>query len=196
MKLHTDIQQGTEEWLRLRLGKFTASTAQAIATNGKGLETLVFEKVAETMTGKLKEQYTNEDIERGHALEMIARNNYELETGNVVSEIAFIEMDEKIGCSPDGLIAEDGLVEIKCMNDAKFARYMYEMKIDPAHQWQMQMQMLVSGRQWADYVVYNENFKRTTIIQRVTRNEADINKLRAGLVQGVAMLETILEKLQ
>lgn len=180
----------------MRLGKFTASTAQAIATNGKGLETLVFEKVAETMTGKLKEQYTNEDIERGHALEMIARNNYELETGNVVTEIAFIEMDEKIGCSPDGMIAEDGLVEIKCMNDAKFARYMYEMKIDPAHYWQMQMQMLVSGRQWADYVVYNENFKRTTIIQRVTRNEADINKLRAGLVQGVAMLETILEKLQ
>jgi hypothetical protein len=196
MKIH-NVKQGTEEWLKLRLGKLTASDAQAIATNGKGLETLAFTKVAEIITGKIKEDiYTNADIERGHELEAMARNSYELETENVVKEVGFMELDEFTGCSPDGAILEEGLVEIKCPNDLNFVRYLYDRKIDPGHNWQMQFQLFVSGREWVDYVVFNENFPKQAIITRVVRNETEIAKLKAGVDMGIAQIKAILERVK
>src|SRR5574343_710043 len=125
-----NVTQGTQQWFDCRLGHFTASNAQAIANNGKGLETLVFEKVAEKLTRKQKESYTNPDIDRGHELEGMARSNYEIETGSKVVEVGFCELDEYVGCSPDGFVGDDGLVEIKCKNDANYVKYLYEKKVD------------------------------------------------------------------
>jgi putative phage-type endonuclease len=189
-----DIDQKTDEWMSLRNGKLTASDAQTIQANGKGLETLCFEKVAEIMTGKPKPSYTNEDMERGVELEATARQVYELETGNVVEEVGFVELDHYTGCSPDGLIGDDGLVEIKCKNDTNYVRYLYDMKIDPAHYWQMQMQMWVTERKWCDYVVFNENFEKNTTTQRVDRNELDISFLKMGVDNGIKTIKNILEK--
>ena len=129
MKIH-NFKQGTDEWLGVRLGKFTASTATAIAAKGAGLNTLVFEKVAEALTGKPKPSFTNPDIERGNELEEMARNSYELETGKKVVEVGFCELDENTGASPDGLSGDKGLIEIKCKNDANFAKFLYDKKID------------------------------------------------------------------
>lgn len=195
MKIHK-IEQGTEEWFKVRLGKLTASDAQPISANGAGLTTLIFEKVAEIMTGKIKESYTNLDIERGKEFEMLARNSYELETGNSVQQVGFCELDEFTGCSPDGFIGDKGLVEIKCKNDPNFARFLFERKIDSEHLWQMQMQMLVTGREFVDYVLFNENFPTTTIITKVLRDEASIAKLNAGIVTGVSKMKEILEKIK
>lgn len=191
-----EIEQGTAEWFALRLGKLTGSDAQAIATNGKGLESLVFEKVAEIITGKMKPQYTNDDMARGNMLEELARSSYELESGLQVQKVGFIELDQYTGSSPDGLIGKDGLVEIKCKNDALFAKYMYEGKIEAAHNWQIQMNLYISGREWCDYVIFNENFPTTTIITRINKNEGDIAKLKVGIAQGVAMIKTILSKIK
>ena len=196
MKIYKDVAQGSAEWFDLRLGKLTGSDAQCIATNGKGLETLVFEKVAERMTGKMKAQYTNEDMERGHELEELARSSYELESGLQVVKVGFMELDEDVGSSPDGLIGNDGLLEIKCKNDALFARYMYEKKIEAAHNWQIQMNLHISGREWCDYVIFNENFPKTTIITRIHKNESDIAKLKVGIATGTAMIKTILQKIK
>lgn len=197
MKIYEDLQQNTPEWLAVRLGKFTASDAQAIATGGKGLETLCFEKAAEILTGKIVEGYTNADIERGHELEDMARNSYELKTGVQVKQVGFIEADEMVGCSPDGLIKEDGMQEIKCKNDANFARFLFDKKIDPAHEWQMQMQLLVSGRQWVDYVLFNPNFNdRSTVITKIARDEIMIKKIEAGLAKGKEMLAAILAEIK
>jgi len=191
-----NVEQGTPEWFACRLGKLTASDGQAIATSGKGLETLCYEKVAEIMTGKQKPSYTNEDIERGHEMEMLARNSYELETGRLVKEVGFVELDEFTGCSPDGFVGEDGLVEIKCKSDANFVRYMYEKKVETEYNWQMQMQMFVTGRKWVDYVVFNENFTKTTQILRVDRNENDIAKLKSGIENGILVIKQILNKVK
>lgn len=194
MKVHI-IEQGTPEWDALRLGRFTASSAQAIASDGKGLETLIYQKAAEILTGKpAKEAFTNEDIERGKQLEHLARNAYEIQTGFSVMQIGFVEESEFIGASPDGKVDPDGLVEIKCKNDVNFLRFMIDRKIDPAHMWQMQMQMSVCDREWVDYLVYNENFPEPLIITRVQRNEVQIAKLRTGLQSAVGQLTSILEK--
>lgn len=193
MKIH-NFEQGTPEWINVRLGKLTASNADAIATNGVGLTTLCYEKVAEILTGKPKEAYSNDDMERGKALEELARNAYETETGIVVPEAGFVEKNERVGCSPDGFVNDDGLVEIKCPNDTNFVKFMVERKIDPKHIAQMQFQMLICERQWVDYIVFNHNFPQPIIISRVERDEVFIEKIRIGLESGVEKIENILAK--
>lgn len=191
-----DIKQNTPEWLTARLGHLTASDAQAIATAGVGLDTLVLKKVAEILTGKAPEGYTNADMERGHELEMEARNAYELETGNLVKEAGFCELNEHCGCSPDGLIGEDGLVEIKCKADHTFVQAMLDQKPESGHFWQMQMQLWITERNWVDYAVYNPNFPKPLIIIRVTRDEKSIEKIRLGVEKGTKKILEVLEKLK
>lgn len=193
MKIYKELKQGTPEWLEVRLGKFTASDAQAIATNGAGLKTLVYEKAAEIMTGKVKESYTNADIERGKELEKMARSAYELETGKLVKEVGFVEVDESEGCSPDGLVGDDGLVEAKCFIDYKFVEFLFSSKVDTAHLWQMQMQLLDTDRKWVDYLVYNQNFPNPLIIVRVMRDEKMIEKIKIGLDSAKKQLKEILK---
>jgi len=197
MKIYTDLQQGTEEWLKVRLGKFTASQASAIATAGKGLDTLVFEKVEELVTGQIKECYKNEDMIRGNELEPRARNLYELETGNIVKEVGFVELNDFVGCSPDGMVGLDGLMEVKSPSLRVYYEYLTTEVIDPAYMLQMQMQMFVADRKWCDYVVYNPLFKKQPIIiKRVERDEAKIKKIEVGLQIGVSKIQSILERIK
>jgi hypothetical protein len=190
-----NCKQGNEAWQQLRLARLTASDAQAIATAGVGLDTLVLKKVAEKLTGKAPEGYTNGDMERGHELEMMARNAYELETGNLVKEVGFCELDEYTGCSPDGFIGEDGLVEIKCKADHTFVQAMLDHKPEAGHFWQVQMQMWITERKWCDYVVFNPNFPKPLIVIRVDRDEKSIEKIKAGVEKGKALIKSYLEKL-
>ena len=189
-----NFQQGTQEWLKCRLGKFGGTDAQAVQTNGKGLETLCFQKVADLMIGKPQETYTNTDMERGKELEASARLLYELKTGNQVLEVGYCELDEFTGCSPDGLVTDDGLIEIKCPSDRVFIEYLYSGKVDKKYYWQMQMQMFVTNRKWCDYVLYNENLDRIEI-ERIERNEKDIEKLKEGLKTGITKIKEIMEKI-
>jgi len=193
MKIYT-FEQGSEEWIQKRLGVFSASTAQAIATAGKGLETLVYKKLAEKLANKAPE-YTNEDMERGHELEAMARDAYELETGNIVEQVGFCELNEYVGASPDGLV-KDGLVEIKCKNDVNFIKERLSDEIDSAHRWQMQMQMYVTNRKWCDYVVFNPNFEKSLVIKRVKRDEEAIKKIKLGLDEGIKMFKDLLGRLK
>lgn len=197
MKIYNDLQQGTEEWLRVRLGKFTASSASTIAVNGKGLETLIFEKAEELISGQIKEGYKNADMLRGNELEPKARNLYELETENIVNQVGFCELDEFIGCSPDGMIGTDGLMEVKCPTFRVYYEYLTTGLVDTGYMWQMQMQMFVTERKWCDYVVYNPLFKKTPIIiKRIERDENAINKLKVGLEMGKAKLQSIIERIK
>jgi len=196
MKIYTDIEQGTEEWLKLRAGKFTASDALAIATNGAGLITLCFEKVAERETGlPARKEYTNEDIERGREKEEIACSAYDLETNQITTKVAFVEKNEWVGCSPDRLVGEDGLLEVKCPGDGKFVQYRYDRKIESKYYQQMQMQLLITDRKWCDYAVFNEKFPKQIIITRVERDEAAIEKLRIGLEAGEEKVKEILSRI-
>jgi len=195
MKIYSNFEQGSEEWIKCRMGHFTASTAQAIANKGKGLDTLVFEKVAEILTGKMKPSYTNEDIERGHELENIARGMYEVETGRSVKQVGFVEHDSFSGCSPDGFVDDDGLIEIKCKDGANFVKYLYTKEIETGHQWQMQMQLWITKRKWCDYVVFNENFTKSISITRVYHDEVKISQIIAGVDMAIAQTKAITGKI-
>ncbi len=190
-----NCQQGTEEWLLARLGKLTASDAQIIATAGAGLNTLCIEKVAQRLTGRMEDSFKSPAMQNGNDLEHQARNAYELETGNIVKEVGFCKLDEDTGASPDGLVGENGLVEIKCKTNNVFVKELLSDDIDPSHVSQMQFQMWVTDRKWCDYTVYNPNFSQSLIIKRVLRSEPDIAKIRAGVETGKAIIKSYLLKI-
>lgn len=186
MKIYKDIEQGTDEWFEIRKGKMTASNAQAIGNNGKGLDSYIIELMSEYYSSEKKEQYTNDHIERGKELESIARNVYELENNVEVEQIGFIEYDKYIGCSPDGLVNHDGGIEIKCINDVAYFKLLLnrEKEIDTKYIWQVQMCLLVTGRKWWDLCFYNPNYKESMVIFRIEPDKEKHDALKKGFEIG------------
>ena len=196
MKIHKTIEQGTEAWFNARAEKMTASNARAIGNNGAGFKTYINNLMAETYSSAIKESYTNEDMERGNELEALARTVYEMETGNEVEEVGFIELDEFTGCSPDGLIGEDGGLEIKCLKDEKYFKVLLEgiETVLSDYIWQIQMCLYVTGRKWWDLVLYNPNYKKSILILKVYPDKKYIDKLIIGLETGKEKIKLIKDK--
>ena len=197
-----NCDQGTDEWYELRRQyPLTASNAQAISAQGAGLDTLVFTKMSEKYSSEpFQEHVSSRHIDRGNELEEHAREIYELETGETVREVGFVT-DKSIshygGASPDGLVGEEGLMEIKCFEDVKYFKMIIDhnkgMKFDieKKYYWQMQQQMLFTGRPWCDFVAYNPNFKQSLLIQRVEANKDDQEKIIGGLKKGEQLIKDI-----
>lgn len=195
-----NVEQRSEEWHALRKQyPLTASHAQAIANNGKGLETLVWERMSKRYSSGIDEEYTNEHMERGIELEGQARSLYELETGRVAQTVGFITNESVslvAGASPDSLVDGDGLLEIKCPEDKKFFRMIVEgITVDPAYGWQCQMQMLITGRKWADLCLYNPNFEQSFLVERINADKKMHEVLIEGLNKGAVLISEIEKKL-
>lgn len=177
------MSQRSEEWYEVRKGRMTASNAATIATNGKGLENYAYEILAEKYSNNSEESFTSFDMKRGIELEEQARMTYELEREEV-QQVGFVEMDEFTGCSPDGLVGEDGGMEIKCPNDVNFFRLMVngESEIDKKYLWQVQMSLLITGRKWWDLVFYNINFEKSLLVFRIYPDTIAQSKLESGIL--------------
>lgn len=191
MIIYANLDQGTPEWKGCRLGKLTASNAQAIASAGAGLTTYCYEIIAEKYSNALKETYTNEHIDRGNTLEPDARTLYELTTNQTVEQVGFVEMNEYVGCSPDGLVGAKGLTEFKCPSDVKYMKLLLngESEIDSAYIWQMQMQLFICEREWCDFVAYNPNFEKALVIYRIYPDKENFEKLKKGFEKGIETLK-------
>lgn len=191
MIIHDKVEQGSEEWRQLRSGKLTASNAQAIASNGKGLETYCLQVVADKYA-LAEEQYTNKDIERGNELEDQARSMYEMENGVKIKQVGFVEINEYVGCSPDGLIDPDKGIEIKCHNNAKHFSLLLngEKAIDSRYMWQMQMSMFLTGREWI-FIAYNPNFEQSLVTFDIKPDEKKMEKLQKGIEAGKEKIKTL-----
>ena len=187
-----NIQQGSDVWFEVRKLKLTASKATAISANGAGLKTLVNELILNIFIDK--ETYTDANMERGNELEPIARSKYEFEYGVEVLEVGFIEHTEHSGYSPDGLVGDEGLIEIKARNNAIHLELLRTKKIDTGTVWQMQMGMLVTGRKWCDFISYNPNFKNSMLVIRVERDEIAISKIEKGIIEGTKMIKELLNE--
>lgn len=197
MKIHT-VDQKSEAWHKLRLGRFGSTDANTVSVAGAGLKTLCYQKASEIMIGRIPETYTNADMERGIAFEPTARIAYKIQQGVEVQEVGYVTLDEWVGASPDGVVEDEGLIEIKCPNDYKFVKFLHEKKakgikaIEKAHYLQMQHQIYVMDRKWCDYVIFNDNIDRIEIT-RVERDDEVIQKIVTGLEKGVKQIKEILE---
>ena len=192
MKIY-NFEQRTDEWYAIRRGKMSASNAETIIANGKGLETYIYNLMAEYYSSAEKENYINADMQRGIDLEPEARLEFEFYTDLDVQEVGFIEHNEFIGVSPDGLIGDDGLIEIKCPNDSIYFKLLLSNNIKPEYIAQMQMQMYVTDRQYCYFVSYNPNFEKSLYIKKINRDEEMIDKLKKGLERGTQLIKEIKE---
>lgn len=194
MKIH-NFDQYSPEWWGIRKMRLTASHAQAIASNGAGLKTYVYDIMRPLYSIEPEEPYTNKALERGLELEDSAAMVYSFTTGVKTKKVGFVTNGDYIGVSPD-LFADDGLAEIKCPEDKTYFRYMVERKIDSGYMWQMQMQMMICKKKWCDYVVYNPNFEKDLIVQRVDADLDKFKKLAIGIRSGKKMIKEIKERME
>lgn len=199
IKYH-EFEQTSEEWHRVRRGKFTGSTAHVLFVGdglGAGAMTAIYKNVAELVTNEDQSDFTgNLHTDRGLSYESVVRELYEEMTWESVKQYGFIELNEFIGYSPDGLVGEDGLIEIKCPAPKEFVRVSLERKIDNQYVAQMQFGMWVTGRKWCDNIYYNPQFFNPLLIIRVVRDEFDMKTLdkKANLL--IEKMNEILNKIK
>ena len=184
MKIHT-MEQLTPEWFAVRIGKLTATKFPTMA-NGKPetIETLCLKLAAERITGQsCGDDYTNDAMTNGTDVEPLAREAYETTRFVHVNQVGFLELDEFVGVSPDGLIDEEGGVEIKCPMAHTHLKYLTAGgEAWTAYRWQVQGALWVSGRTWWDFVSFNPAFPpdKQLLIERVLPDEGALAKLTAG----------------
>lgn len=165
LKIYEDVEQGDDAWHELRRGMVTASTIGAlitpktikVSTAQTGLTKLT-ELAAERITERFEEPITSRDIERGHFYEPYARDEYAKHMGVEVREVGFMVRDvdgHKIGYSPDGLIADDGLCEFKSRKQRIQVQHILAGEVPAEHMAQLQTGLFVSQRDWIDYGSYS-----------------------------------------
>lgn len=204
MNIIHDIEQGSEEWHNLRLGRITASRFKDVMTNGRGgspsktAESYMMELAIEKVTGTQAAFFENDAMRHGTETEPQARAMYEIVSGNEVSEVAFIELNEFVGVSPDGLIGLDGLIEIKCPNTkTQVERFLKNIGLPAEYKWQVQGQLWVAEREWCDFLSFDDRIDTAAqyLCTRVHRDEALIKELSERVSVFSDELQNMIEKL-
>lgn len=158
-----DVEQNSDEWYELRAGRFTSSNMpKVMAVLSKAFsppaKQYAVRLAVEQITGKpTTNSYSNSHMERGHEQEPIARRIYEDETFFKVTNGGFFCSDF-IGCSPDGLVNDDGVIEIKSVLAHVHFANVKRGTIDPAYRWQCIGNLKFTGRKWLDFVSYCADF--------------------------------------
>ena len=204
------IEQGTPEWFADRLGKVTASRLADVlaktktgysATRNNYMTQLVLERV----TNSRAEGYTNAAMLHGVEQEPFARAAYEAHTGQMVEEVGFIPHPDidGAGASPDGLVGDDGMVEIKCPSSSTalevwLTHAQGNDPVDAKYYAQMQWQMRCADRSWCDYVVFDPRMpaKAQLFIHRVKRNEDFIANAEDEVITFLTELDIKVESLK
>jgi putative phage-type endonuclease len=200
-----DIEQGTEEWFAIRCGKVTASRiADIIARTKSGYSAsranYEAQLICEILTGKPAESFTNAAMAWGTETEPLARAQYELKTGNMVNQIGFVVHPkiEQAGASPDGLVDNDGLIEIKCPNTSTHLDTLLAQKVPSKYITQMTWQMVCTGRKWCDFVSYDSRLPENLqlFVQRIELDEDYAKKLQNEVVMFLVEVNEKVEKLR
>jgi hypothetical protein len=179
-----DYPQGSAEWLASRVGLVTASRVADILArtkSGWGASRAAYlgELVAERLTGvSAAPTYMNDDMRRGRELEPFARIEYEVFTGSIVTQCGLVLHDTlTAGASPDGLVGEDGLIEIKCPRTHVHIEYIDGGEPPAKYRPQMDWQCICTGRAWVDFVSYDPNMPERLRLF-VARYTPDLDRLR------------------
>jgi hypothetical protein len=198
------MDQGTAEWFAARLGKVTASKVSDVMSKtktgyGAGRETYMSQLIAEILTGKKAEGFSNAAMAWGTETEPFARMAYEALNNVLVDEMGFAPHPtiERAGASPDGLVGQDGLIEIKCPNTTTHLDTMIEETIPKKYHDQMQFQMACTGRKWCDFVSFDNRLPEDLqiFVMRINRNNEYIAEMEAAIIKFLAEMQEKIEKL-
>lgn len=173
-------EQGSPEWFECRLGIPTASMFATVRASGKGggesvtRRDYLYKLAGEVLTGEPMDSYSNGHMERGHEMEGAAREMYAFVRDAEPELVGFIS-NHGAGASPDSLIGDDGLLEIKTKLPNRHIEALFRDDIPPEHRAQCQGQLWIAEREWLDLAIYWP--KLPLIVRRVTRDEAYIREL-------------------
>tara|TARA_R110000822_G_scaffold228884_1_gene361208 strand:+ start:951 stop:1550 length:600 start_codon:yes stop_codon:yes gene_type:complete len=179
MKIH-NFKQGTDEWHQSRLGKLTGSEFHVFFGKSKTRDTLLYKKASERITSQKSDQdsFSNIHTARGSENEVFAMQSYYFETGREVNEVGFVELNNWIGSSPDGLVGDDGIIEIKSPDNHTFLYNCNKAYIKPEYKTQIQFNLFTTGRKWCDFILYNPKFDKPLKIIRINRDDEFIDKIK------------------
>lgn len=200
-----DVPQNTPEWEALRIGKATASRfACFMAHDGKPFgepaQRYALQIALERATGRKSEySFRNDDMDRGHEQEPVARMLYEDERFVDVGNGGFFDHGE-YGDSPDGLVEDDGIVEIKSVIAPVHDKTLRRGSFDPSYRWQLVGHLYCTGRQWVDFVSYCADFpdQEQIVVHRITRADCadELDRLGARLAEFLELVRQISQERQ
>ena len=198
------MDQGSDEWFAIRIGKVTASrVADIIAKTKSGYSTsrdnYMAQLICERLTNQKGESFTNAAMQHGTETEPLARAAYEALKDVLVDEVGFVPHPsiKMAGASPDGLVGDDGLLEIKCPNTATHIDTLLSESVPTKYFTQMQFQLACTGREWCDFVSFDNRLPEELqlFVKRVPRDDAYIKQIEAEIVQFLAELDDKINKL-
>ena len=194
------MEQRSSEWTEARLGKFTSSELHKLLTNGRAKDQEFGETGLSYIKEKLHEHFTkgtsidygfqgNKSTEWGTYFEPEARNYYSEKSGNPVEECGFIlsKQSEMFGGSPDGLVGEIGLIEIKCpygsghIENLSYTSQEEFAKSEKPYYAQMQGNMIATGRQWCDFISYDPRYQNDLFKIKILRINRDDDFIKIAL---------------
>jgi hypothetical protein len=200
MKIH-NCEQGSAEWHALRCGIPTASEFGKLITplgkprKGEGRESYILEKLADKLMGYSKDSLNAFAVDQGQIVEKIARPWYECLYDVKVQQVGFCTTnDSRIGCSPDGLIGEDGGIEIKSPQPPAHLEYLLAGVVPPDYVAQVQGSLFVTGRKWWKFVSFSRHFP--ALVLHVEPIPAFQDALREALAQFTADFDDKLARIQ
>lgn len=201
----SELIQGTDEWLLARCGYVTASrVADVIAMTkagkpGASRATYMGQLIAERLSGEPASSFSSAAMQWGTETEPMARGAYEFAQGVTVVEEGFIHHHSiaMAGMSPDGLVGDDGLLEIKCPNTSTHIDTLLGAKAPAKYIDQMQWQMACSGRQWCDFVSFDPRMpiNMNMFLTRIERDDDRIEYLEKSVIEFIVELDAKIEQL-
>ena len=190
MIIHT-MPQGSPEWHKARLGKFTASKFGDLMS-GKttaGYEKAILKVVYERLTGEPPDDFKSAYMERGNELKAEGLEVYSDLAFHTIERVGFIERDEWTGCSPDALIGEEGMVQVKCPAFNTMINYLLKQQIPAIYYWQMQGELLIAGRKWSDFMAYHPKLK--PVVVRMFADTTAQARLEEQIQIGIAVAKNV-----
>lgn len=198
------MEQGSEAWIAIRLGRVTASrVADVIARTktgpGASRANYLAELLAERLTGNCQESFTSAAMQWGTDQEPEARLAYEFRTDATVEQVGFIDHPSiaMSGASPDGLVGADGLVEIKCPITATHVETLLTGVIPGKYETQMLWQMACTGRAWCDFASFDPRLpeEMRLYVKRFARDDKRIAEMEEQVREFLFELDTTVRRL-
>ncbi len=188
-----DCEQGTDDWLWAKLGVVSASDFGDVLCKGEGRKKYMRKLAAEYLRRDRDTSFSSPAMQRGIELEPRACAEYERLMGVTVRQVGFILRDDGwVGCSPDRLVGDEGLLEVKCPYGSTQIYYLEREKLPSVYKPQVHGQMLITGRKWCDFFSYCPGMKSFRL--RVERDEEYIAKLNRELDKFVKELQDMIDK--
>lgn len=200
-----DIEQRSDAWIKIRLGKVTASRIADVCARtksgwGASRKNYMAELVAERLTGQRPEGFTSTAMQWGVDMEPEARRAYEFYRDQTVAEVGFVPHPSigETGASPDGLVGDDGLMEIKCPNTATHLETLLGASMPEKYFLQIQWQLACTGRQWCDFASYDPRLPESMrlFVDRVERQDGAIAAIEKDVIGFLSELRDTVDRLR